>query len=136
MLQEIRMVTVATIVLMYAGGAAAEQSARQADLGDLAQAKAIEIRDAKGVAVLKGMFDHRAESDGDIDKDARLTGTSGARGEADIDIDRDGEQELEVEARGLPANQSFSVWIDGRQVATFRTEGTRADAEWSSRPRR
>lgn len=76
----------------------------------------------------------RTERDGDIDRDARLSGAGQARGKAEIDIDRDGEQELEGEVRGLEPNQPFAVWIDGRQVATFTTDGRgRVDVEWDGR---
>lgn len=101
-------------------------------LGDLSSAKLVEVKDVGSAVVLRGQFDHRAERDGDIDKDARLSGTGAARGEADIDIDGDDRsQELEIEVRGLPANQSFTVWIDGRELATFTTNDRgRADTTW------
>lgn len=112
----------------------AQQGAAKNELGDLSAAKLIEVRDGSSTAVLKGEFDHRQERDGDIDKSARLTGADRAYGEADIDVEQSGEAELEVEVRGLSANQAFSVWIDGRQVGSLKTNGRgRAEVEWRNR---
>lgn len=111
-------------------GQLAGQDATGVVLGDLASASRIEIRDSSGAPVLSGTFEQPAGMVDDDDRDARLTGEGDARGEVDIDLDDD-DQDIEVEVRGLEANQSYSVWIDGRQVGSFTTDGRgRAEVEW------
>lgn len=128
-------VAVAMAAAICAGGPIfAQQSGRTPALGDVSSAKQVAVRDSAGATVLEGNFDHRQERDGDIDKDARLTGGGGAYGEADIDIERSGSVELEIEVRGLAANETFGVWIDGRQVGTLQTNARgRAEVEWRNR---
>lgn len=131
-----RTTSAAFVVAVLSAGTAEAQAAgaQSGNLGDLKSAKSIEIKDASSAVILSGQFDHKAEKDGDIDKDAKLTGAGTVRGEADIDIDKDGTQELEVEIRGAAANQSFTVWIDGRELATVTTNDRgRADVTWSGR---
>jgi hypothetical protein len=116
-------------VALAVAGTVGAQGPQRADLGNLDQATRIEIRDSAGSVVLSGNFEIRPGITDD--KDARLTGDGDARGEADIDIDGSTEQELEVEVRGLAPNQTYSVWIDDRQVGTFTTDAQgRGDVEW------
>src|SRR5690606_3716410 len=115
----------AVLAAMFAMRVATLAAQPPVDLGDLRTATRIEIRDASGTAVLTGAF--APDDDDDGDKAARLTGSVSARGEADIDIDDD-DQELEVEVRGLTPNETFTVWIDDRQVGSFTTTA-RGDAD-------
>jgi hypothetical protein len=122
------------VSVLFVSGALGVVLARQdderplsAEAGDLAQAAAIEVRDTGGQVVLSGRFDAgETEDDGEIERRADLRAASGsAKGQAEIEISpRTGggvEQELEVELEGLQAGATFTVQLDGRQVATLTT---------------
>jgi len=110
-------------------GTIAGQGATGVGLGDLEGAARIEIRDASGAPVLSGAFEQQTGRFDD-DRDARLTGQGEARGEVDVALADEG-QGIEIEVAGLAPNQSYSVWIDDRQVGTFTTDGRgRAEIEW------
>jgi hypothetical protein len=97
-------------------------------VSDLAAAKLIEIKDATGQLILSGNFIAENKQGGDIEGKALLTSTgvnATAKGEAEFEVstNRHGgtEEELEVSVRKLTPSTSFSLFIDGRQVATFST---------------
>ena len=98
-------------------------------VGDLAVAKLVEIKDAAGQSVLSGSFVIENKQDGDVEGKALLTGTginAEAKGEAEFEVstNRNGgmEKELEISVRKLVPGTSFSVFVDGQQVATFSTD--------------
>jgi hypothetical protein len=97
-------------------------------LSDLAAVKLVEIKDATGQLILSGNFIAENKQGGDIEGQALLTGTgvnAMAKGEAEFEVSRNKhggtEEELEVSVRKLTPSTSFSLFIDGRQVATFST---------------
>lgn len=97
-------------------------------VSDLAAAKLVEIKDAAGQIVLSGNFIVENKRDGGVEGKALLTATginAGAKGEAEFEVskNRNGatEKELEVSVRKLAPATSFSMFVDGKQVATFST---------------
>jgi hypothetical protein len=97
-------------------------------VGDLAASKLVEIKDAAGQIVLSGNFVVVNKQDGDVEGKALLTGTginAEAKGEAEFEVStkRNGgtEKELEISVRKLAPGTSFSLFVDGQQVATFST---------------
>ena len=97
-------------------------------LGDASEAQIVEIRDHRGVALMTGEFRSRVDTLGNTEKDAALFGRRGRQvlGEVEVEIpasEREGRQpELEVDIMGLPPNETFTVAIDDRQVATFTSD--------------
>lgn len=99
-----------------------------ASVNNLAAAKLVEIKDATGQLILSGNFIAENKQGGDIEGKALLTGigiNTGAKGEAEFEVSRNKnggtEEELEVSVRKLTPSTSFSLFVDGRQVATFST---------------
>lgn len=97
-------------------------------IGDLAAAKSVEIKDAAGQIVLSGTFVIENKLDGAVEGKALLTGTginAEAKGEAEFEVSKNRkgatEKELEVSVRKLAPSTSFSMFVDGQQVATFTT---------------
>jgi hypothetical protein len=97
-------------------------------IGDLAAAKLVEIKDAAGQVVLSGTFAVENKPDGDIEGEALLVGTdinAGAKGKAEFEVSTDSkgmlEKELELSVSKLASETSFSMFVDGQQVATFIT---------------
>jgi hypothetical protein len=119
-------------LMMAAGGMFLKVTAASAPtvrLGDMSQAAMVEIHDASGATVLSGEFRSRVDGLGNTEKDAALVDRRGRRvvGEVEVEIPAAGRSdrrpELEVDIiGGLPPNQTFSVVIDDRAVATFRTD--------------
>ena len=97
-------------------------------VGDLTVAKLVEIKDAAGQIVLSGSFVVENKQDSHVEGKALLTGTginAEAKGEAEFEVstNRNGgtEKELEVSVRKLAPGTSYSMFVDGQQVATFST---------------
>lgn len=118
------MITAATLLLRVTAARAAP-----AAFGDMSQAAMVEIHDASGKPLLSGEFRSRVDGLGNTEKDAALVDPRGSRvvGEIEIEIPAPGRSdrrpELEVDIiGGLPPNQTFSVVIDSRPIATFRTD--------------
>jgi hypothetical protein len=95
---------------------------------DLAAAKLVEIKDPTGQIVLSGNFAPENKQGGAVEGKALLTGSGSnatARGEAEFEVSTTGnggtEKELEISVSKLAPGTSFSLFIDGRQVATFST---------------
>ena len=97
-------------------------------LDDLAAVKQIEVRDAGGQVVLNGSFTMTTKPNRNVEGKATLAPTGAdadAAGKAEVEVStkKDGrvEKELEVEVGKLAPGASFSVFVDGRQAATFTT---------------
>jgi hypothetical protein len=120
--------------LLMAGGVTfalvvgSPQTAVAVELGDVADAEVVEIRDHRGVTVLSGEFRSRVDALGNTEKDATLLDRSGRRvvGEVELELPARGREnrrpELEVDIMDLPARQVFTVAVDDRVVATFATD--------------
>ena len=111
-------------------------------LDDLASVKQIDVRDAGGQVLLSGSFTMTAKPNRNVEGEATLAPTSAgadAAGKAEVEVStkRDGrvEKELEVEVRNLAPGASFSVFVDGQQVAGFTTNPRgAAELELSNEP--
>jgi hypothetical protein len=94
-------------------------------VGDLATARTVElVQDAR--VLLSGTFATTSEEDDEVERTASLTSSGSAKGVAEIEIERDGssiKEEIELEARGLPADTNFVVRVDGQSAGTFTTNG-------------
>jgi hypothetical protein len=97
-------------------------------VGDLAAAKLVEIKDAAGQIVLSGNFVVENKQGNDVEGKALLTGTgiiAGAKGEAEFEVSSSSsggmEKELELSVGKLTPETSFSILVNGQQVATFMT---------------
>lgn len=106
-----------------------------ATIGNLADAKSIEIRDASGQVVLAGNFSESTDVGGERERFAQLSPTAvdpDAKGAAEIEIKTGAgattEQELELGAERLAPGASYKLFIDGQEVTTFTTD-SRGDAE-------
>ena len=98
------------------------------ELNRTKDADVVEVRGPDGRTVLSGEFRTRTDAVGNIEKDAALSDRRGSRviGEIELELpapDRpDRRPELEVDILGLAPNTTFSVVIDDREVAKFRTD--------------
>jgi hypothetical protein len=96
--------------------------------GDMSDATFVEIRRSDGTVVMSGELRSRADSLGNIEKDAALLGPQGEQviGEIEIEIPRkdaaDQRQELEVDVISLRPNSTYHVVINDRPVAVFDTD--------------
>ena len=91
--------------------------------GDFTNAVWAEIRDAQGQILLRGQFALVEEDDDDVERQAVLEPTGidpDARGEAEVEFDpaAPAVQEVEFEARNLEPGASYTVVIDGVDIAT------------------
>jgi hypothetical protein len=97
-------------------------------LDNITSADIVEIRDARGNAVLTGEFRTRVDTLGNTEKDAALRNRDGSTviGEVELEIPVEGREnrrpELEVDIISLEPNQTYTVAIDDRPVATFTTD--------------
>jgi hypothetical protein len=111
--------------------------------GDLRHAEIVEIRTSDGRTVLSGELRSRVDSLGNIEKDAALVAPDGREvvGEIEIDVPRPAvadrkPQELEIDIIHLAPRTTFTVVIDDRPVATFKTDDRGSvDVEIESAPR-
>ena len=103
--------------------------------GDFTNAAIAEVRDAQGRTVLQGKFVPMDEEDDDLERKATLAPTgvdADAAGEAEIEFAKVApeEQEIEFAARNLQAKTTFTLVLDGFDVATATTDSRgRAEAE-------
>lgn len=103
------------------------QHALPKSIGDLTKVKLIEIRDASGQQILRGAPEFTSEPDGDIAGFVVLEGlgTTEAVGQAELEVSDEQkgvrEQELEIEIKNLTPNATFSLYVDDKQVATFKS---------------
>lgn len=97
-------------------------------LDNITSADIVEIRDAQGNAVLTGEFRTRVDALGNTEKDAALRNRDGSTviGEVELEIPVEGREnrrpELEVDIISLEPNQTYTVAIDDRPVATFTAD--------------
>jgi hypothetical protein len=97
-------------------------------LDNIDGADIVEIRDAQGNAVLTGEFRTRVDALGNTEKDAALRNREGSTviGEVELEIPVEGREnrrpELEVDIISLEPNQTYTVAIDDRPVATFSAD--------------
>ena len=103
--------------------------------GDFTSAAIAEVRDAQGRIVLQGKFVAVDEDDDDVERKATLAPTgidADAVGEAEIEFAKVApeEQEIEFAVRNLPAGATFTLVVDGFDLATATADSRgRAEAE-------
>lgn len=100
-----------------------EDAVQSADFRNAATA---EIRDAGGAVVLRGTFMLVEEEDDDIERKAPLAATSDGEvmGEAEVEFatEMPTDQEVEFAARGLTAGATYTLVVDGREVASVAAD--------------
>jgi hypothetical protein len=93
---------------------------------DFRNAATAEIRDEKSAIVLRGTFMLEDEEDDDIERKAALaTVTSGeVMGEAEVEFATEipVDQEVEFAARGLVAGATYTMIVDGREMARVNAD--------------
>lgn len=89
---------------------------------DFRKAATAEIRDSTGKVVLRGTFMLVEEEDDDIERKAALALTTGGEvmGEAEVEFatEMPVDQEVEFAARGLEVGATYTLVVDGREVAS------------------
>jgi len=89
---------------------------------DFRNAATAEIRDSAGKVVLRGTFKLVEEEDDDIERKAALALTTGGEimGEAEVEFatEMPADQEVEFAARGLVVGATYTLVVDGREVAS------------------
>jgi hypothetical protein len=89
---------------------------------DFRNAATAEIRDSTGKVVLRGTFKLVEEEDDDIERKAALAPTTGGEvmGEAEVEFatEMPADQEVEFAARGLEVGATYTLVVDGREVAS------------------
>ena len=118
-------------IALAAGGSAIATTGQDrtlpASLGDLGQARLVEVRDQSGQALLAGTLATSKNTPKKTERSAELTSPSGqkARGEIEVEIDRkDGvatKDEIELELENLPVMATCQLFIDGQIVTSFVT---------------
>ena len=112
-------------------------------VNNLETAKAIEIKDANGQAILTGSFSMSSQSNKEIELTAQLTASGAdpdATGKAEIEVVKKDnavmKQELEVTLKNLAAAATFKLFVDGQEFTTFTTNNAgKADLKLSSKQR-
>jgi hypothetical protein len=93
---------------------------------DFRNAATAEIRDSTGKVVLRGTFKLVEEEDDDIERKAALAPTTGGEvmGEAEVEFatEMPADQEVEFAARGLEVGATYTLVVDGRQVASVKAD--------------
>jgi hypothetical protein len=89
---------------------------------DFRNAATAQIRDSAGTVVLHGTFMLVEEEDDDIERKAALAPRTGGEvmGEAEVEFatEMPADQEVEFAARGLTAGATYTLVVDGREVAS------------------
>lgn len=112
----------AAFAALYFGSGVAAQSAAPSPI-DLRNAAVAEVRDGQGQTVLKGDFTRVDEDDDDTERKAALKSTvanAKAAGNAEIEFvnQQAKEQEVEFAGRDLTPGATYTLAIDGHDVAT------------------
>jgi hypothetical protein len=93
---------------------------------DFRNAATAEIRDSTGQVVLRGTFMLVEEEDDDIERKAPLAATTGGEvvGEAEVEFatEMPADQEVEFAARGLAVGATYTLVVDGREVASVAAD--------------
>ena len=93
---------------------------------DFRNAATAQIRDATGKVVLHGTFRLVEEEDDDIERKAALAATTGGEvmGEAEVEFatEMPADQEVEFAARGLDAGATYTLLVDGREIASVAAD--------------
>jgi hypothetical protein len=93
---------------------------------DFRNAITAEVRNAGDEIVLRGTFMLVEEEDDDIERKAALSATAGGgvMGEAEVEFatEMPADQEVEFTARGLVAGATYTLIVDGREVATVAAD--------------
>jgi hypothetical protein len=130
MLSTRKAVPVAVILAFIAitGYAVARYNAQEPAIqsADFRNAVTAEIRDSHGELVLRGAFMLVEEEDDDIERKAPLAAATGGEvmGEAEVEFatEMPADQEVEFTARGLVAGATYTLVVDGREVATVTAD--------------
>jgi hypothetical protein len=111
---------IAIAALYFGSGAAAQASAPQPV--DLRNAAAAEMRDGQGQVILKGDFTSVDEDDDDTERKAALKPVTNTKASGDAEIEfaknQPKEQEVEFAGRDLIPGATYTLAIDGHDVAT------------------
>lgn len=122
---------VALAALYFGSGAAAQSSAQPVDLRNAAAA---EMRDSQGQVILKGDFTSVDEDDDDTERKAVLKAVTNTKASGDAEIEfaksQPKEQEVEFAGRDLVPGATYTLAIDGHDVATATADkGGRLEIE-------
>jgi len=94
-------------------------------LTDLQQAQVIEIKNDSGATVLKGTFMTKEDKAGEVERETKLAGISGA-GSAEIEVKKkDGQvkdQELALELGRLMYGGAYKIFVDSKEVFAFSAD--------------
>jgi len=132
MTKRTRMILLLVVMLVTASvwvqdtlAAQSNEASLPEDVGDLSNATTVEVMDSTGTVVLRGHFVDSPEDDDDVERKATLTGTTAkAMGEAEIEVSRNNnrlDQEVEVSVTNLAPDATYTVFVDAKQLGTFRT---------------
>lgn len=113
-------IAAALVALYFGAGAAAQVMVQPVDLRNAAT---VEMRDGQGQVVLKGDFTHVDEDADDTERKAALrsmVANAKASGNAEIEFENEQpkEQEVEFAGRDLTPGMTYTLAIDGHDVAT------------------
>lgn len=103
-----------------------------ANIGDLSKAKVIEVKDSTGTVVLCGQLIRQPTVGDEIEREAELIScgaASKATGEAEVEVQKEVDrldQEVELSVLNLTPNATFTIYIDTKQVGTFKTNNSGA----------
>ncbi len=126
--RELLQIAAIIAALVVAGYLAVRYNAQEPTIesADFRNAQTAEIRDEQGATILRGTFMLAEEEDDDIERKAALaTLTSGeVMGEAEVEFATEipVEQEVEFAARGLEAGATYTMIVDGREVARVNAD--------------
>jgi hypothetical protein len=117
------------VALLGAPAAPASAQARNeipADVGDLATAQLVEIRDRAGAVLLHGTFKTSENSPREIERKVDLVSPSGQKTKGKVAIEikrRDGrvEDEVVLALERMPAMTDCEVFVDGKFAGAFVT---------------
>ena len=115
---------IASVWLQDTIAAQSNEASLPEDVGDLSNATTLEVKDSTGAMVLRGHFVDAPEDD-DLERKATLMGnTPNVTGTAEIEVSRTNnrlDQEVEVSVLNLAPDTAYTVFVDAKQLGTFRT---------------